>query len=167
MTTAIRRPSGNAFALLCATALCACAAPDEGAAAPARIGEPPAHPAAATARWSEPEGTRSILSNGGAWRVTYRTEPRSPERGAPFSVEAWVRDAAASEGPREDVSISVDAAMPQHQHGMNRIPSITHDGAGRFVAQGLLFHMAGRWELYFDVTRGAVTERAQVEVEVE
>jgi hypothetical protein len=107
------------------------------------------------------------VSNGGAWRITYRTTPLAPERGVPFSVEVWVRDATLAGGPREDVALSVDAAMPQHQHGMNRIPSIAHAGAGRFVADGLWFHMAGRWELYFDVTRGAVTERAQVEFDVE
>jgi hypothetical protein len=62
--------------------------------------------------------------------------------------------------PRGDVELSVDAAMPEHGHGMNRVPRI-EAGDGHFRAEGLLFHMPGKWELYFDVTQGAVTERAQ------
>ena len=31
----------------------------------------------------------------------------------------------------------------------------------------MLLHMPGRWELYFDVGEGALTERAQIEVELE
>jgi len=64
------------------------------------------------------------------------------------------------DAPRGDLELSVDAAMPEHGHGMNRVPRI-ETGDGHFRAEGLLFHMPGKWELYFDVTQGAVTERAQ------
>ena len=57
--------------------------------------------------------------------------------------------------------------MPEHGHGMNRVPRIEAKGGGRFRAEGLLFHMPGKWELYFDVTRGALTERAQADVHLE
>ena len=71
------------------------------------------------------------------------------------------------DAPRGDIELSVDAAMPEHGHGMNRVPSVAALGDGRFRAEGLLFHMPGRWEIYFDVTRGAITERAQADVELE
>jgi hypothetical protein len=45
----------------------------------------------------------------------------------------------------------VDASMPEHQHGMNYRPRLIDLGAGRWRAEGLMFHMAGRWELRFDV----------------
>jgi hypothetical protein len=45
----------------------------------------------------------------------------------------------------------VDAMMPEHQHGMNYRPRLVDLGAGRWRAEGLMFHMAGRWELRFDV----------------
>jgi hypothetical protein len=45
----------------------------------------------------------------------------------------------------------VDATMPEHQHGMNYRPRLLDLGAGRWRAEGLMFHMAGRWELRFDV----------------
>jgi hypothetical protein len=46
---------------------------------------------------------------------------------------------------------------------MNRVPEVTRAGDG-FLVGGMLFHMPGRWELYLDVTEGALTERAQLEV---
>ena len=69
--------------------------------------------------------------------------------------------------PRADVGLAVDAAMPEHGHGMNRVPKVAPRPDGGFHAEGLLFHMPGRWELYFDVTQGAVTERAQTDVVLE
>ena len=57
--------------------------------------------------------------------------------------------------------------MPQHGHGMNRVPEVRALAGGRFRVEGLFFHMPGRWELYFDVTQGARTERAQVAIDLE
>lgn len=114
-----------------------------------------------------PTGARTVVSNGAAWRIVYRTSPDPPPRGEPFAVEAWVYAADDPSRARTDVQISIDAAMPEHQHGMNRVPIIEPSTDGGFVARGLLFHMPGRWELYFDVTRNAITERAQVEIQLE
>jgi hypothetical protein len=50
---------------------------------------------------------------------------------------------------------------------MNRVPRIEKIGEGTFRVDGLFFHMPGKWELYFDVARGPLVERAQVAVEVE
>jgi len=54
--------------------------------------------------------------------------------------------------------LRVDASMPEHRHGMNYRPSLTPLGEGRWLAEGLLFHMAGRWELRFDVESAGRTE---------
>lgn len=62
--------------------------------------------------------------------------------------------------------VAVDAAMPHHGHGMNVRPTIERVRPGAYRANGMLFHMAGRWELFFDVTRGGLTERAQTTTEV-
>ncbi len=56
--------------------------------------------------------------------------------------------------PAEAVLTRVDATMPEHQHGMNYRPSIKRVGDakdGRWTAEGLMFHMPGRWELRLDV----------------
>jgi hypothetical protein len=127
--------------------------------------EPPTSPAdgSAAAPW---KGGTEITSNDGAWKVVYKVDDPGIRRGEPFDLDAWVFAADAG-NPSTDVSLAVDAAMPQHGHGMNRVPRIEKLQDGGFRAEGLLFHMPGKWELYFDVARGPLVERAQVDVEVE
>ena len=67
----------------------------------------------------------------------------------------------------DEHALIVDAAMPHHRHGLVRYPGVTPVGDARFLVDGVLFHMPGRWELYFDVTRGGVTERSTVELNLE
>lgn len=55
--------------------------------------------------------------------------------------------------------VRVDARMPEHGHGMNYRPSVHAQGPGRWRAEGLLLHMAGRWELSFELQRGEQVER--------
>jgi cytochrome c peroxidase len=49
--------------------------------------------------------------------------------------------------------------MPEHRHGMNYAPAVKALGPGRWRAEGLMFHMPGRWELTFEVTAGGATDR--------
>ncbi len=65
--------------------------------------------------------------------------------------------------PKEEgasvIRASVDASMPEHQHGMNYKPKIqlTDDpallasGTRLLSAQGLVFHMPGKWQIEFQV----------------
>ena len=48
----------------------------------------------------------------------------------------------------------VDATMPEHRHGMNYRPAITPLGGGRFRVEGMMLHMAGHWQLSFEVLAG-------------
>ena len=127
---------------------------------------PPAKPAA----WAD---ARELVSNGGTYRVLWRPSPDVIPRGRPFAIEAWIFAAAdpkrapAPLAPLSNLSLDVDATMPEHGHGMNRIPKIMRRDDKGFHVEGLLFHMPGRWELHLDVTSGAITERAQVKVELE
>ena len=50
--------------------------------------------------------------------------------------------------------------MPAHKHGMNTSPRLSALGAGRFEAEGMLFHMGGEWQLYVYVGTGQQMERA-------
>jgi hypothetical protein len=83
-----------------------------------------------------------------------------------YALDVWVFDAHDATRPLTDVALAVDASMPEHQHGMTRRPIVKRTENGGFRVEGLLFHMPGRWELYFDVTRAAITERAQVTMEL-
>ena len=107
-----------------------------------------------------------LPSNDGAWLIRWRTEPAEIPLNAPFHVEAQILPADGSQPPAE-LTLRVDAAMPQHRHGMNRLPRMITLGDGRFRAEGMLFHMEGSWELYFDVGDGPLTERGQAEVFLE
>ena len=62
--------------------------------------------------------------------------------------------------PAVDATLQVDARMPQHRHGMNVRPQISEDEPGKYRVEGLRCHMPGHWELYFDITRDGLTERA-------
>ena len=61
----------------------------------------------------------------------------------------------------------VDADMPEHRHGMNYRPTLAERGAGRYVAEGLLFHMPGHWRLMFDVEHGPRRTRLAAEIVLE
>ena len=45
----------------------------------------------------------------------------------------------------------VDADMPEHRHGMNYRARVQALGGGRYRADGLMFHMPGRWRFVFDL----------------
>ncbi|MEY2807990.1 MAG: hypothetical protein RIR65_2407 [Planctomycetota bacterium] len=112
-----------------------------------------------------PEGLASVASNMGTFRVHHKSDPAVIERGKPFRLQAWI----TREGSRELVpwaSLSVDADMPEHLHGMNRVPKVARQADGSFLVEGMLFHMPGRWDLHFDVHEAAIVERAQVAMEL-
>ena len=95
--------------------------------------------------------------------VLYRTVPPAIEVGRHFAVEAFV----CARPPAAVTAVRVDAQMPEHRHGMNYRARVSAKGDGLYVAEGLLFHMPGRWQLLFDVERGGRTERLEAEVVLE
>lgn len=106
--------------------------------------------------------TRETCSNGGRYHIRVSAPDPFPLNQL-FGLEATVEEGC--DPPRRPAAarLRVDAAMPEHRHGMNTQAVTTPSGAGRFGVEGLLLHMPGRWELYFDITDGAVTERAQLD----
>ena len=102
------------------------------------------------------------LGRGTGWVVfsdqylmAFRTDPLRIEVGEPFAlvVNVCTRRGGAAE------LLAVGATMPEHRHGMHYRATITAKGEGRFRAEGLLFHMPGRWEINFDVAASAESER--------
>lgn len=90
------------------------------------------------------------------YTVAFRTQPSSLVVGQHFTVLFAVCPGAGAATP---ASVRVDASMPAHKHGMNYRPTITRVANGTWRAEGLLFHMPGRWELAFDVVTGSGTQR--------
>ena len=102
------------------------------------------------------------LGRGTGWVVfsdqylmAFRPDPLRIEVGEPFALVVSV--CTRRGGPAE--LLAVDANMPEHRHGMNYRATIVAKGDGRFRAEGLLFHMPGRWEITFDVRSGDDSER--------
>ena len=87
--------------------------------------------------------------------VLYRTQPAPLKVGQHFSVEFAVCPAPES--------VRIDAGMPEHRHGMNYRPTVAATGEGRYRAEGLMLHMAGTWELVFELrTKDSVERVVQV-----
>jgi hypothetical protein len=91
--------------------------------------------------------------------VVFRTQPAALKVGEHFIVEFAVCPAPES--------VRVDAWMPEHRHGMNYRPTVAGQGGGRYRAEGLMFHMAGRWEFVFELRAGGATERLAHSVRIE
>ena len=94
----------------------------------------------------------------------YRTAPAKIEIGKHFSVEAVVCPKGAGGAA---TALRVDAQMPEHRHGMNYRAKVTPMGDGRYLADGLMFHMPGRWQFVFDVEGAGKRERLTKDVVVE
>lgn len=101
---------------------------------------------------------------GDRYVVRYVTVPTPIVANAHFSVEFVVCPRAGIPAPD---SVRVDATMPEHRHGMNYRPAIVASGNGRYRADGLLFHMSGRWDLTFDLMDAAGAERLTAKFELE
>lgn len=90
------------------------------------------------------------------YSVGLRTIPAAPPVGKHFALELAVCPKAGTAVPE---SVRVDAHMPEHRHGMNYKAQVAASAGGRYRAEGLMFHMPGRWEFVFDVRSGGRTDR--------
>ena len=76
----------------------------------------------------------------------------------PFTVMLAIDGDAVDE-------VIVHARMPRHDHGLVERPAVSaRKEPNRIAVEGLLLHMAGTWEVYFDLRTGALIERVQVDV---
>jgi len=101
-----------------------------------------------------PGTTRTIEGKG--YVVVFTTVPDPIAVGEHFALDFAVCPRAQGEAPR---SVRVDAGMPEHRHGMNYRPVVTARSAGAYRADGLMFHMPGRWDVVFDIAGSGGTER--------
>jgi hypothetical protein len=83
-------------------------------------------------------------------QLAYKLLPEPVPVGRHFAIEVVLCPLGGAGLPAE---LRVDAGMPEHKHGMNYRPSIAAQGPGRYRAEGLMFHMPGRWELVFELHR--------------
>ena len=99
-----------------------------------------------------------VTSRAGKYLVCWRSLSGSVPRNQDFELEAWVlRDGA----PVRDAHLTVSAWMPAHGHGMLRQPQAEAREDGSFRVAGMLLHMRGHWQLFFEVLEGSLSETAE------
>jgi len=98
------------------------------------------------------------------YALAYRTLPAKIDVGKHFAVEIAV---CGEKGAGLPEGLKVDAHMPEHRHGMNYNPSVRAQPGGRYRAEGLMFHMAGRWEFVFELRSAGKTDRLTQSVVLE
>jgi hypothetical protein len=81
-----------------------------------------------------------------------------------FALEVQLCDPSGASAARLR---KADATMPEHKHGMNYRPVVTALGAGRFRVEGMMFHMAGHWQLTFEVQTATERVRLAHDVQIE
>lgn len=90
-------------------------------------------------------GRQALVGDG--WQIAWRAAPTPIPVGRHFALDIAL---CAPAGQALPATLHVDATMPEHRHGMNYRPGVSARGAGLFHAEGLMFHMPGRWELVFE-----------------
>ena len=64
-------------------------------------------------------------------------------------------------------TFAVTGGMPEHNHGLPTRPRVTRElGAGRYLLEGMRFHMPGRWEITIDIDAGAGRDSAIVRLQL-
>ena len=96
---------------------------------------------------------------GKLWTAWWRSEP------APIPVSAHFSIRFRLCGPPVD-RVGFRGWMPDHRHGMNYRSAVTLNGLSG-TAEGLLFHMPGRWHLILDVRGAAGREKLTAETVLE
>jgi hypothetical protein len=91
------------------------------------------------------------VAGSGDIRLAWQAQPPQLQVGQPFAL-------LISVCPADTPLLGVDARMPEHRHGMNYRPSVQSLGGGRWRAEGLLWHMSGRWEMDLVVQTAAGRE---------
>jgi len=65
-------------------------------------------------------------------------------------------------------SVSINAGMPEHRHGMLHEPSTQRLSHDTWLAKDMLFHMPGLWRVQFDITdANGTVHRAESDVVLE
>ena len=109
-------------------------------------------PVTSTSRWSEKR----------LFDVSYTATP-SP---VPLlATHTWTVTIADDKGrPVRDATVTVLGGMPEHDHGFPTTPQVKPLGDGRYLVEGIKFHMPGAWVVILRIQAGANGDSVRFEL---
>lgn len=79
------------------------------------------------------------------------------------AIHSWTLFLSRDGEPVEGATLSVTGGMPEHDHGMPTSPRVTEElGEGRYLLEGMRFHMNGYWEVKIEVSAGGSRDTVTV-----
>lgn len=84
------------------------------------------------------------------------------------TIHRWVVDVLTAEGaPVPSAEITIRGGMPTHDHGLPTRPEATeYLGEGRYLIEGMRFHMAGYWEVVLGIETDAQSDEVVIPLEL-
>lgn len=84
------------------------------------------------------------------------------------TIHRWVVDVLTAEGtPVPSAEITIRGGMPAHDHGLPTRPEATrYLGEGRYLIEGMRFHMAGSWEVILGIETDAHSDEVAISLEL-
>jgi len=102
----------------------------------------------------------SYSSERGLFRVSYESQlqPIAINR-----IHSWTLSVTDGNGrPVTGADIAIKGGMPQHNHGLATQPTIEPAAEGKYLLQGLRFHMMGYWELELTIDDGNARDTVMI-----
>ena len=77
-------------------------------------------------------------------------------------IHNWIiKITDSSNRPLNNASIEMIGGMPDHDHGLPTEPQVTEEvGPGKYLLQGVRFHMQGKWQIIFTITESGNQDQA-------
>ncbi len=98
-----------------------------------------------------------------------QVELRSQVQPPPLNqMHSWLITLRNADGaPLDGARIRVEGGMPTHDHGLATRPEVTAEqGEGRYLLEGVRFHMAGEWLLQLQIEHGGQVYHVDVAVQL-
>lgn len=106
---------------------------------------------------------QQIPSRGGDYTLCWRPVAGRVPRNTNFELEVWL---FAGETPVPGAELFVRGWMPDHAHGMLHVPRTVDQGDGSYRVSGMLLHMRGHWQLFFDIVVDGSADVAECELDL-
>lgn len=122
---------------------------------------------------SESPGDEAAESTGPFWNISDaghfqvsiapKLEPLTINRIHRWAVQVQTLDGA----PVPSAAITIRGGMPAHDHGLPTRPELTRElGEGRYVIEGMRFHMAGSWEVILNIETDTHSDEVVIPMEL-